>query len=73
LWLPLCITTVSFKTGGRHMWTTTIPLFFVERTTLDECVSIDIAEKKYKDIALGDHNQEKGKKNTRHQQRRVGL
>jgi len=37
-------------------------MFFFERTTLDECISIDIAEKKYKDIALGGHNEEKKKK-----------
>ena len=45
--------------------------FFFERTTLDECVSIDIAEK-YKGIILGGHNQEK-EKETRQQHRRVGL
>ena len=37
-----------------------IDIFFFERTTLDECVSIDIAEK-YKIITLGGHNQEKEK------------
>ena len=31
--------------------------FFFERTALDECVSIDIAEK-YKTTALGGHRQE---------------
>jgi len=48
-----------------------ITLFFFERTILDECVSIDIAEK-YNGIALGGHNQEK-EKETRQQRRRVGL
>jgi len=36
---------------------------FFERTALDECVSIDIAEK-YKIMSLGGHNQTKKKKKT---------
>ena len=36
-------------------------LLFFERTTLVECVSINIVEK-YKDITLGGHKQEKEKK-----------
>jgi len=35
--------------------------FFFERTALDECVSIDIAEK-YKTTALGGHRQETKRK-----------
>ena len=35
--------------------------FYFERTTLDECVSIDIAEK-YKTTVLGGHRQETKRK-----------
>ena len=45
--------------------------FFFELTTLDEYVSIDIAEK-YKVMFLGDHNQatkRKKKKREKHKQR----
>ena len=44
--------------------------FFFEQTTLDECASIDIAEKKI--MPFGGHNQEK-KKKTQKQHRQVGL
>ena len=39
----------------------TLRQFFFERTALDECVSIDIAEK-YKTTALGGHRQETKRK-----------
>ena len=39
--------------------------FFFERTTLDECVSIDIAEK-YNVISLGGHNQGQKKERKKH-------
>jgi len=38
-----------------------IPYIFFERTTLDKCVSIDIAEK-YKIMSLEGHNQKKKRK-----------
>ena len=44
---------------------------FFERTTLDECVSINI-EEKYKIIFMGDHNQTR-KKNHKTQNRQIRL
>lgn len=40
--------------------------FFFERTTLDEYVSIDVAEKKYKVISLGGHNKAPKTKHKKH-------